>query len=62
MHNIRKSLIYSTKKAFLEKTVVELVYKFDKSCHEYRKYKRRTGSISEIKYLTANAETAEAMV
>ena len=28
-HYIRKSLIYSMKKAFLEKEVVELVYKFD---------------------------------
>ena len=28
-HYIRKSLIYSTRKAFLKKVVVELVYKFD---------------------------------
>ena len=28
-HYIRKYLIYSTRKAFLERTVVELVYKFD---------------------------------
>ena len=37
MHYIRKSksLIYSTRKAFLEKPEVELVYKFDeKSYHE----------------------------
>ena len=29
VHYIRKSLIYSTRKAFLECAVVELVYKFD---------------------------------
>ena len=29
-----KSLIYSTRKAFLEKAVVELVYKFDKKSYE----------------------------
>ena len=28
-HEIRKSLIYSTRKAFLERAVVELVYKFN---------------------------------
>ena len=28
MHHIRKSLIYSTRKAFLERAMVELVYKF----------------------------------
>ena len=28
-HYIRKYFIYSTRKAFLESTVVELVYKFD---------------------------------
>ena len=34
-HHIRKSLIYSTRKAFLERAVVELVNKFDKkSYHE----------------------------
>ena len=34
-HYIRKILIYLTKKAFLEKAVVEQVYKFDeKSYHE----------------------------
>ena len=30
-HSIRKSLIYSTKKAFLERAVVELVYKSTRS-------------------------------
>ena len=29
MHYIEKSLIYSTRKAFQEHAVVELVYKFD---------------------------------
>ena len=34
-HYIRKFLIYSKRKTFLEKAVVELVYKFDKkSYHE----------------------------
>ena len=31
---LRKSLIYSSKKAFLECTALELVYKFDKKCTE----------------------------
>ena len=36
--NLRKSLIYLMRKAFLERAVVELVYKFDKkSCREYLK-------------------------
>ena len=38
MHYIRKSLIYSSRKAFLEHTVAELVYKFDgKSTTSVRK-------------------------
>ena len=28
-HHIRKSLIFPTRKAFLERAMVELVYKFD---------------------------------
>ena len=32
-HHIRKSLIYSTRKAFLEKAVVELDYKFDEKSY-----------------------------
>ena len=32
-HYIRISLIYSTRKAFLEKAVVELVYKFDEKSY-----------------------------
>ena len=31
MHYIRKSLIYSMRKAFLEDAMVEVVYKFDGS-------------------------------
>ena len=31
MHYIRKSLIYSMRKAFLEDAIVEVVYKFDGS-------------------------------
>ena len=31
MHYIRKSLIYSMRRAFLEDAVVEVVYKFDVS-------------------------------
>ena len=31
MHYIRKSLIYSTRKVFLEKAVIELVYKLTRS-------------------------------
>ena len=33
VHYIRKSLIYSMSKAFLEYAVVELVYKFDEKCY-----------------------------
>ena len=33
VHYIRKSLIYSMRKAFLERAVVELVYKFDKKSY-----------------------------
>ena len=32
-HNIRKSLIYSMRKAFLERAVVELVYKFNEKSY-----------------------------
>ena len=32
-HFIRKSLIYSTRKVFLEKVLLELVYKFDKKSY-----------------------------
>ena len=34
VHYIRKSLIYSTRTTFLEKAVVELVYKFDKKSYQ----------------------------
>ena len=33
VHYIRKSLIYSTRTAFLEKAVVELVYKFNEKSY-----------------------------
>ena len=33
VHYIRKSLIYSTRKAFLEKAVVELVYELDEKSY-----------------------------
>ena len=33
MHYIRKSLIYLMRKVFLERVVVELVYKFDEKSY-----------------------------
>ena len=35
-HYIRKSLIYSMRKAFLEHAVVDLVYKFDEKSYRER--------------------------
>ena len=41
MYYIRKSLIYSMRKAFLEREVVELVYKFnEKSTRVFNKVSR----------------------
>ena len=46
-HYIRKSLIYSMRKAFLEHAVVELVYKFDEKSYRER-FRKLSFEVSSI--------------